>query len=340
MQSRVLVRCHPGICEHHSDYHSYTCGAKWQTCACSEEDQLRRWNELAARRVIIQSDNAAREQGAIREAERQREEEELRAALEAIAESERQERELQEEEEGRRAQEQIARAENDRVKMENARRAEELRNYERMTKIGLHHTELQLILDELHRLQRKKIFERHRIAMSAVQRQLEDLASKESALEVQMNQLQTHKEQVLEATRKTHAREIMQTVCRHRSDQDKYLAKMADAGGGEPLDELITARMIEELTELQEIERMALRSKHTRELRRFDKQPDEVSTARISDQLEFLQGEKGLSFEAGDKLERLMNSDWRWFNLVCIIQMALLEEDKYHLISSEADAPL
>ena len=57
-------------------HYSYTCGARWRTCHCTEEDQARRRLEIRANLERL-------------EAEARAEEEETRAAIEAVEEMQR-----------------------------------------------------------------------------------------------------------------------------------------------------------------------------------------------------------------------------------------------------------
>ncbi|MCJ1390542.1 hypothetical protein MMC18_003402 [Xylographa bjoerkii] len=305
----------------------YTCGSRWRTCACTEEDQIRRRDELAARRAIVNAEEA-----------------EVQAAIEAVAEAER--REIEEAIEQERRRREIAEhEERERVAQEEARLAEEMQRLNRLEAarveaINSHYAVLRTSLHAIHQAQRKAISTRHTAKMGSTQHDLEEIASQEVALLDEQNRDKLAWEERIQGARLKNAREIIETSTRHRADQDEYLTKFVEHSKEGAFDEVTKANMIEELAIIQESEREALRSKHRRDIRKLQARAIDAPAIDQTVQKSALQQEKQVVTKAIEELKVRMYSDTKWLELVTHEREAMLTENEHQLISSGADVPL
>ncbi|MCJ1403228.1 hypothetical protein MMC11_006451 [Xylographa trunciseda] len=288
---------------------------------------IRRRDELAARRVIVNAEEA-----------------EVQAAIEAVAEAER--REIEEAIEQERQQREIAeREERERVAQEEARLAKEMQRLERLeaTRVEAitgHYAMLRAHLNTVHRAQRKAISARHTAEMGSTQHELEDIVSQEMAfLDDQKKDKSAWQERIHEL-RLRNAREIIQTLARHRADQDEYLTKFAEPSKEIAFDDIVKADMIEELAIIQESEREALRTKHQRDIRKLEARAADAQLVDLSVHKSALQQEKQAATQAIEQLKVRMYSDSKWLELVVRDRESLLGENEHQLISSGADAPI
>ncbi|MCJ1379821.1 hypothetical protein MMC17_002924 [Xylographa soralifera] len=305
----------------------YTCGLRWRTCACTEEDQNRRRDELAARRAIVNAEEA-----------------EVQAAIEAVAEAER--REIEEAIEQERRQREIAEREaSERAAQEEARLAEEMRRLERLEAarveaIDSHFTILRTTLTTIHQAQRKAISARHTVEMSNTQHKLEKIASREMALLDEQNRDKSMWEERIQKARMKNARELIETSTRHRADQGEYLVKITERSKDETFDDIAKASMIEELAIIQESEREALRIKHQRDIRKLQTRAADAQSKDRTVQQSTLQQEKRTATQAIEQLAVRMHSDSKWLVLVTRDRETMLTENEHQLLSSGQDVPV
>ena len=312
---------------------SYTCGAQWNTCSCTEEDQVRRRAQLAARRAVVHA-----------------EEEELRAALEAIAEAERREQEEREKEQ-RRLEEEARRAEQERIEREEARVAAEMQQLQRMEaarieKIKKYYTMLRLSMRDLHKLQRKKILDRHKSEVQRSIEELEKIMAKKNNLEAAEAQLQIEREEKLRRTREKHAQITIQTFARHRIDQNQLFDSLSQEAnrnsysGDPPPHVTAIADIIEDMMALQESERAVLKERQQRELQRLQSPAmDSFFVSPDHDgQMLALQEEKQKTTEEAHKTKRQADADCKWMELVFTERAKMLDEDERRLIDSGSQA--
>ncbi|MCJ1431048.1 hypothetical protein MMC27_000398 [Xylographa pallens] len=302
----------------------YTCGLRWRTCACTEEDQIRRRDELATRRAIFNAEEA-----------------EVQAAIEAVAEAER--REVEEAIEQERRQREIAeREERERAAQEEARLAEEMQRLERLETarveaINNHYQLLSTSLNTIHQAQRKAISARHTAEMSSTRHELEKIASQEMALLDEQNKDKSAWEERIQKARLNNAREVIETSTRHRADQDKYLIKLTEPSKDETFDDIAKAHMIEELAIIQESEREAFRVKHQRDIRKLRARAADAQSIDRTVQQSALQQEKRTATQAIEQLAVRMYSDLKWLELITRDRETMLAENEHQLLSSGAD---
>ena len=317
-----------------ANVYSYTCGAQWNTCSCTERDQVQRRAELAARRAAVHA-----------------EEQELRAALEAIAEAERREQE-EREQEHRRLEEEARRAEQERIEREEARVAAEMQQLQRMEaarieKITQHYTMLRLSMRDLHKLQRKKILDRHKSEVQRSIEELEKVMAKKDDLEAAEAQSQLEREEKLQRTREKQAQITIQTFARHRVDQNQLFDSLSQEanrnsyGGDPPPHVTAIAEIIEEMMALQESERAVLKERQQRELQRLQSRAMEsfFVSSDHDEQMLALQEEKQKMTEEAHNTKQEADADCKWMALVFNERSRMLVEDERRLVESGGEAP-
>ncbi|KAL9038691.1 MAG: hypothetical protein Q9214_005179, partial [Letrouitia sp. 1 TL-2023] len=293
----------------------YTCGARWKTCACTEEDQTRRRNEI-------------RENLQRLEAEARAEEAEIRAAIEAVAEAERRAAAAREEEERRQEEE----------RAEEARQIA-MRETERVAAIGRHYERLRDAMERvrlhqertlrLHLETRMQELEQKMVAFCAMAME-EKFAVERASIVDETNQ------QLLDLQQR-HATVLVQTVGRHRKDQDSCLL-------GLPLDnDSDTAAVLEPLLVAQELEHATLRSMQTAEIKKWRRRgalrlqvfDQEAETRRRE-----CEEERKRLGAAKTAAERETAAGWKWFERVWDRRVAMLEEDEGRMVKKGADPPV
>ncbi|MCJ1472750.1 hypothetical protein MMC13_001399 [Lambiella insularis] len=287
----------------------------------------RRQAELAARRAIIDQEEA-----------------EVQAAIKAVAEAERRERQEVEEEE-RRIRLIAEEEQRQRVAREEARQAVELQilqrlESDRIATINNHYATLRTCLSELHRMQRKAIRGRHSTEMYLTQNELENIAAEEVELHDEQVTFKRAWEESYKAVQSRFAREIIDTTIRHRADQGDLLQKLDESSIGEAVNNDITrAAKIEELIMLQQTEREVLRQKHRRGLRKLQaRDADQRLEDRRSQQVA-LQQKKEIALKAIDDFQGRTVSDSEWLEFLILDREARLNENRQRHIASGADAP-
>ena len=279
------------------------------------------------------------------------EEEELRAALEAIAEAERREEEEREQEKMR-LEEETRRAEQERIEREEARVAAEMQQLRRMEaarieKITQYYTTLRLSMRDLHKLQRKKILDRHKSEVQRSIEELEKIMAKKDDLEAAKVQSQIEREEKLRKTREKHAQIIIQTFARHRVDQNQLFDSLSQEAnrnsysGDPPPHVTAIAETIEDMMALQESERAVLKERQQRELQRLQSRDMEsffVSSDHDEQMLALQEVKQKMTEEARDTKQQA-DTDCKWMALVFNERSRMLDEDERRLIESGGEAP-
>lgn len=305
---------------------SYTCGARWKTCACTEEDQAQRARQI-------------RENLRKLDAEARAEEEEIQAAIAAVEEAE-----------GLAAAE---RAEEERkqeeLRVEEARLMT-LREVERWENINRHFRRLRDMLDKLRADQSDALGRRHEM-------QMEEMERNEKALEAataQGNDADSERARIITSThskilelRKKHATELVQTRSRHRRDEDDCLLKIAehdsltDSNKDGEQQAPDAATILETLLSAQELERSTLRVMQAREMEKHKKRGTfylrifEDAAQREAERKQWAD-EQGRSqlIERIKKVKRRQWAEWKWVELVTGERMRMLGEDERRMVLS------
>ena len=298
--------------------HSYTCGARWRTCACTEADQARREREIAARLAQFEADQRA-------------EEEEIRAAIAAVEEAERQLREEREAEEARLEAE-----------------AQELtkREFERLRNINGHFEYLRRILDSIRLQQRQAIERRHDREWAEIDRLRDQLDSPEAVAErerfvaSEREKVVTATERIIKTLQRKFATEMMETITRHRKAQDDVMAMTID-NSGQDTDDIANAEILQELMPVQELERSTLKSQQAREIAKWKARGEQslkiFDSKMVSLKLRLEEAGR-INFLAKEMKKRVF-ADTKWFEAIFLERTIMLGEDERKLILSGTDAP-
>ncbi|KAJ4677095.1 hypothetical protein HRR93_003364 [Exophiala dermatitidis] len=196
----------------------YICGAVWQTCHCTEDDELVRQEELRQRREQQQGESAEIAR-AIAEVE----------ALERI-EAERRQQEEREEEERRQAE--LARLEAERLREEEARRREELRlerEFRKTLRISVEQAceALQSALEDVLRVQRTSLDSRHiNLEKQYFQRCNAEVDEQQTSMETMMTALESHISGRIKALEESHEAELRAFDAKLQELEDDFFLEM------------------------------------------------------------------------------------------------------------------
>ena len=296
---------------------SYTCGAKWRTCACTEADQTRREREIAARLAQFEADQRA-------------EEEEIRAAIAAVEEAERQLREERDAEEAR---------------LEAEAREMAQRELERLQNIKHHFEYLRGVLDRIRVHQRQAIERRHDREWAEIDMMKDKLDAPEAAAEREHYIISEREKIVMiseghvKALQRKFATEMMETITRHRKHQDDIMSMTIDNPDQDS--EIMRANILQELMPAQELERSTLKSQQAHELAKWKARGEQSIKAfdskLVSLKLRLEEAER-INVRAKEMKKRVF-ADTKWFEAVYLERTMMLDEDERTLTLSGTDAP-
>ena len=311
----ITCKCRAEFC--------YTCGSRWRTCQCTEADQLRRDEERAVR--LSQRDADAR-----------REEEEVQAAIAAVEAAERQLQEERDAEESRLAAEaaDLTRREADRV-----------------ARVTAHFSHLREVLESVRFQQRSALSSRHEADEFSLKelerRQTHIIAGREREILAEKRRLVKEGEALLGELRRNHAVAMMETIARHRADQDALLvadishrvSRNPYAVGGR--EEVLRAEMLEALLPVQELERATLKAMQGREVAKWRGRGEE-RVRGFDDRMLVLR----VRLEEAEKVKKSTEdgrrneySDWMWFESLFEDRVEMLREDEAKVVRSGGDVP-
>ena len=297
--------------------YSYTCGAKWRTCACTEADQARREREIAARLAQFEADQRA-------------EEEEVRAAIAAVEEAERQLGEEREAEEAR---------------LEAEAREMTKRELERLQNINDHFEFLRGVLDRIRLQQRQAIERRHDREWAEIDMIKDKLDAPGAAGEREHFVLSEREKIVMvsegnvKTLQRKFATEMLETIARHRKHQDDIMSMIIDDPDQDS--EIVRANVLQELMPAQELERSTLKSQQARELAKWKARGEQSLKAfdsqLVSLKLRLEEAER-INVRAKEMKKRVF-ADTKWFEAIYLERTMMLGEDERKLIVSGTDAP-
>ena len=297
--------------------YSYTCGAKWRTCACTEADQARRDTEIAARLAQFEADQRA-------------EEEEVRAAIAAVEEAERQLREEREAEEAR---------------LEAEAREMTKREFERLQNINDHFEYLRGVLDRIRLQQRQAIERRHHREWAEIDMMKDKLDAPEAAAEREHLIISEREKTVMmneghvKTLQRKFATEMMETITRHRKHQDDIMSMTIDNPDQDS--EIVRANFLQELMPAQELERSTLKSQQARELAKWKARGEQSLKACDSKLVTLklrLEAAERINVRAKEMKKRVF-ADIKWFEAIYLERTMMLGEDERKLNLSGTDAP-
>ncbi len=295
----------------------YTCGAVWRTCRCTEADQALRDRDIRTRLAQFEADQLA-------------EEEEMRAAMEAVETAARL---LQEERE----------AEERRIEEE----ALELQRQEaeRLQKIADWYEYLRRVLQRVRLQQTLAIEKRHDREWDAIDRMRVDLdsvvkaAEREAQVKLDRGKIIASTETVIKSLQRQHAASMMEIITRHRKDQDDLFASSVES---ENLDaEVRQAETLQELMLAQDLERTTLKSQQARDIQKW-KQRGEASLQSFDSRAIALKTrlEEAVIINKREREVRLIIfADGKWSETLFEERLAMLAEDEQQLIRKGGEAP-
>lgn len=258
------------------------------------------------------------------------EEAEIKAAISAVEAAERTERIRREAEEARRATAQ---------------------EHERMAGITEFFEYLRDILENVRLQQKQAIQKRHKREISELEDRERALVSGEQILDQEQNVaaeragLVMQTQEIIKSARKKHANQLLETIGRHRKDQDAYLIKSNEAM--ERHLEVDQHYVLDQLLQAQNLERSTLRWQQKREVQKLQKRADlmlqdfdnETETARMERlQVQVQEADKVTRTRAA--LKKQADADWRWFEAISRDRAVMLGEDEQRMILSGAGAPM
>lgn len=302
---------------------SYTCGAVWHTCRCTEDDQRRRETELRERQADYQAEQLA-------------EERELREAIEAVQAAERR---LQEEREAEERAEQRRIEEEDRefARLES----------ERFNQITVYFEYLRRVLGRLRLQQSLAIRKRHELGWSQIDEMRNELdsdeavAQREAILGPERDKIVASTETTVKGLQRQHAAVLMETMTRHRKEQDDFMVHSLE--NEDPDAEIMQAEKLQELITAQDSERSTLKSRQAKEIQKW-KSNGEASLRTLDSRMEKLVFEMRL--EDAEKIEvreremrNVVFADNKWDELLFATRQVMLAEDKRQMIQSGREAP-
>ena len=149
----------------------------------------------------------------------------------------------------------------------------------------------------------------------------------------------------IKAARKKHANQLLETIGRHRKDQDTYIIKSSEAKERH-LDVDQTA-VLDQLLQAQNLERSTLRWQQKREVQKLQKRA-ELMLQDFDDKIEIARKERlQVQVQEADEVTRMRaalkkqaDADWKWFEAIFRDRAVMLGEDEQRMVLSGAGAPL
>ncbi|PGH11444.1 hypothetical protein AJ80_07124 [Polytolypa hystricis UAMH7299] len=294
----------------------YTCGARWRTCACTEEDQTRRQLDIDSRRV-------ERDQEAAREAS------ELQAALEEIQRMEEEEarENLRREQEKQRQEEEEERAKEEEERTKEATRLMGIADQMRA---------LQSSLMILNKSQQSLLIARHENRAHELHSSSISLSSEfEREMSTLSATLQVNIQRRMDALAASHVAELQDLTARQEEEEDDTFLSLARHLKGKPNREERERAIVEKLKVSQEKERIELEHKHRADKQELahtgDMERQALGYGVVSKWETTLQESRNslLSFV------RVVSAERHWFNAVVRMRMKMLRDYRVELVTGQ-----
>ncbi|KAL8813568.1 MAG: hypothetical protein Q9200_000177 [Gallowayella weberi] len=292
-----------------TDLISYTCGARWKTCACTEEDQSRRAQQIRQNLERL-------------EAEARAEEEELRAAIAAVEEAERQAAEARREEELRKEE----------ARAEEAKQIT-MREFRRVKNIVQHYDRLRDILERVRMAQEQTLMRRHEFEMDELAKMGDPLveagAERNGPEEMEMANILSPTDGKIQEVRKKHATALIETRARHRREEDAFVIKVTESDSHDSDSDPFI--MLESLLSSQELERSTLRSLQMREIEKYRKRNMihlQVLEEKMAEKEDRRKEEWGMLEEEVRRIKRGQWAEWKWVEVLREERLRILGEDE------------
>ena len=146
-------------------------------------------------------------------------------------------------------------------------------------------------------------------------------------------------ESTIKTLQRRFATEMMETVTRHRKDQDDLMAKTIDSPDQDV--DIMKADILQELMPAQELERSTLKSQQAREIAKWKVRGEQSLRAFDSKMVSLkmrLEEAERISTRSKEMKKRVF-ADTKWFEAVFMERAIMLGEDERKLILSGSDAP-
>lgn len=314
----------------HNEMSSYTCGARWRTCTCTEADQTRRENEIEQRLARFNAELRA-------------EEAEVRAAILAVERAERQVAADREAEEARNAAQRLREEQEEMARLE----------YARVEGINAYFDILRSRLEQVLSAQRQTIEARHALELPRLEAMADQISKDNIALDRSRQitkeriSILTQQDDFLDTLRTRHRAEIANTSLRHDHIQDVVFLQPLPSPSLEPQRGNLTSPILSSLSQLQQLELSTLQLMHEREITKWRKRHaielqdfddimrEELSRFRKMHSLRL--EEVGKLVQVGKKAIR---ADWKWVDRLARVRRGMVEEDEVRMIVSGGDAPV
>ena len=313
----------------------YTCGSRWKTCKCTETDQVRRDEELRARRRV-------------HDAEARREEELARAIaeVEAAERREAQDRraaEQRKEEERRREIEELRRLEELRVAEEEQRRRdrEEAERKTIESSIEERASSLSKMLTELVLIQQAALISRHESMEQNIKTSSEERQTwRRKDYESKKQKLATNVQKRSEILKQKHATENCALTTRHEEEEDDIFMQIQMHLRGKPNRETREKALLESLSQSHRNELAHLHARQTEEEAAFeDAARMEAGGLEHSHQAQ-VEKEKRITDSKFFDLTRQITAERHWFEAVTSRRRSLLEELRGDLLKTMGGSKL
>ena len=263
------------------------------------------------------------------EAQARAEEAEIRAAIAAVEAAE---RELAAEREA-----------------EEARLAEESRRitateYERLDGIQRLFETLRIQMTRVRKEQSEAIDKRHKAELAEIVKPeapaiYGGLAFGEAHVTSMRAKMASSTEIKVQDLQRKHAKELVETISRHRQDEDNFLLKTYPPAVKDA--EFRKEAVHELLLSAQQLERTTLKSQHIHEIQKWQKRGamalDDFNQKIDRQRAQIEEATQIARFELMTK--RQIFSDWKWFDAIFLDRELMLGEDERRRMMSGADAP-
>lgn len=224
------------------------------------------------------------------------------------------------------------------------------KEYDRLERIIGFFEHLRATLENVRQQQKHAIEQRHSTALQGVEEREAALICGETILDLDQKaateraDIAKKNKDILRDLRRAHALQLMDTVRRHRKEQDAYIAKTTR--GSETSDNVDQAAVLEVLLQAQEVERTMMRSQQTREIEKRGKRASRLLEAfdakTRAGRVEMVKAQIKEAEELtamATAVNKQICADWKWFNAIFLDRAMMLGEDERRLILSGPDAP-
>ena len=263
------------------------------------------------------------------EAQARAEEAEMRAAIAAVEAAERELAAEREAEEARLAEE--------------AQRVT-AKEYERLDGIQRFFGHLREVMDRVRREQSEAISKRHKAEIEEIVKPeapaiYDGVVFGEAHVASERAKIVANTDTKVKEIQRKHAKELVETISRHRKDEDGFLLRPCPPGLNHA--EVKKEAVHEMLMSAQQLERTTLKSQHIHEIQKWQKRGalalDDFDKRMERQRAQIEEANKVARFEVMTK--RQIFSDWKWFDAIFLDRALMLGEDERRMIMSGADAP-